>query len=89
MVFCLSPPSFVIQRSAATKDLVCIHVYVPEILRFALDDEGWMKSFYCLPDDNAKIIPPETPMSVNVRFCPLMSEFVRFQVKKSANHLDK
>ena len=30
--------SGVIQRSVATKDLVCIHVYVLEILRFALDD---------------------------------------------------
>ena len=42
-VFLLFPSILiVIQRSIATKDLECIHVYtqlyVPEILRFALND---------------------------------------------------
>ena len=27
----------------------------------------------CLPDDNAKILPPESAMSLNVRQCPQMS----------------
>ena len=33
------PSLIVIQRSFATKNLECIHLYVPEILRFALDDK--------------------------------------------------
>ena len=51
MINLLTP--FVIQRSFATKDLVYIYVYtnyyVPEILRFALDDNLMLTDISSLP----------------------------------------